>query len=120
MDMTRRVGVVVNPIAGMGGRVGLKGTDNKVEEARRRGELLEGAVSTEAVERSTRCDQPRGHPVRIGGDRPHARRLLGEGGLTDTVLGWTAHIHQRHHGGKTPASVGEAMGYCAAPGRLQA
>jgi len=33
----RRIGFVVNPVAGMGGRVGLKGTDGKVEEARELG-----------------------------------------------------------------------------------
>jgi len=35
--MTIKIGFVVNPIAGMGGRVGLKGTDGVVEEAKRLG-----------------------------------------------------------------------------------
>ncbi len=51
----RRIGVVVNPIAGMGGRVGLKGTDGKVDEARERG--AEPRAPERAVEALSRLHE---------------------------------------------------------------
>ncbi len=47
-----RIGFLVNPIAGMGGRVGLKGTDNVLEEALRRGAT---PVTPERAERFLRA-----------------------------------------------------------------
>lgn len=44
------VGFLVNPIAGIGGRVGLKGSDNVVDEARRRGaKIVSPARAKEAL-----------------------------------------------------------------------
>lgn len=50
MSGMSRVGFVINPIAGMGGRVGLKGTDGLAAEAKRRGaEPLAGVRAEEAL-----------------------------------------------------------------------
>jgi predicted polyphosphate/ATP-dependent NAD kinase len=45
----KRIGFVVNPVAGMGGSVGLKGTDGNVTEARRRGAVPHAADRAKAA-----------------------------------------------------------------------
>lgn len=47
--MKKKIGLVINPIAGMGGSVGLKGTDGVVEEAIRRGAIPKSGQRTEVA-----------------------------------------------------------------------
>jgi predicted polyphosphate/ATP-dependent NAD kinase len=80
-----RVGLVVNPIAGMGGRVGLKGTDGNVAEARRRG------ADPRAPDRASRAltelaDLAPETTVCTWGD-PMGERLVRAAGFDPVVLG---------------------------------
>jgi NAD+ kinase len=81
----RRIGLVVNPIAGMGGRVGLKGTDGKVEEARERGaEPRSPARAREALEHLREWDE--GIELYTYGGRMGEDEAI-EAGFSPTVVG---------------------------------
>jgi NAD+ kinase len=81
----RRIGVVVNPIAGMGGRVGLKGTDGKVAEARERG--AQPRAPDRAVEalRALRERAPDAEVLTYGGEMGEAAAR--EAGFEPEVVG---------------------------------
>ncbi|WP_338741569.1 ATP-NAD kinase family protein [Haloplanus salilacus] len=80
-----RIGFVVNPIAGMGGRVGLKGTDGKVEEARAKG------ADPRAPDRASRAlaaiaDRV-GDATLVTWDDPMGAALAREAGYDPDVVG---------------------------------
>jgi len=81
----RRIAVVVNPIAGMGGRVGLKGTDGKVAQARKRGAEQRAPDRARGALRSM---------AEVGGDievvtygDPMGASLVREAGFDPVVVG---------------------------------
>lgn len=82
----KRIGLIINPVAGMGGAVGLKGTDGNVEEARRRGAVphaLERAMIT-----LTRLAPEKGlHFIASSG--PMGADLLRQSGITGFEILYT-------------------------------
>ncbi|EMA01897.1 NAD+ kinase [Haloarcula vallismortis] len=84
----RRIGVVVNPIAGMGGRVGLKGTDGKVEEARRRG-AEQRAPDRARIALESLAEVGRDVELLTYGD-PMGESIAREAGFDPTVVGTPA------------------------------
>ncbi|WP_424018314.1 ATP-NAD kinase family protein [Halorientalis pallida] len=81
----RTIGVVVNPIAGMGGRVGLKGTDGKVDEARARG--AEPRAPSRARAALDRIHELAPETEIITYDDPMGAGLAREAGFEPTVVG---------------------------------
>lgn len=71
----RNIGLIINPIAGMGGRVGLKGTDGVLEEA-----LLRGAIPS-APDKAMRA------LGKLLSQKENLRILTGEGELGERISG---------------------------------
>ncbi|WP_129116985.1 ATP-NAD kinase family protein [Halegenticoccus tardaugens] len=80
-----RIGVVVNPVAGMGGRVGLKGTDGKVEEARARGAQPRAPERARRALSALRANAPDAEILSYGG--PMGESAAREAGLDPDVVG---------------------------------
>lgn len=100
------LGLIVNPVAGLGGRVGLKGTDGLPEEALRRGAVpLAGEKAVRALDRL----EAKRHPLVLlmTGHGPMGHEAAARSGfLTELV---SAHPGQVTDAGDTKAAALEMM-----------
>ena len=100
---TKKIGLIVNPIAGMGGRVGLKGTDGAdvLDEARRRGAR---PVSSERALQALK---------KLAASKAEFSLVTAQGELgEDVALQAGLHpvvVHGKPHAGSTPADTREAV-----------
>ena len=89
----RRIGFLVNPIAGMGGPVGLKGTDDKVAEAR---ELGAEPRAPERARRALAALDRIGDDVElVAWGEPMGAAIAAEVGLPVTVVGTPGNTETR-------------------------
>ncbi len=81
----RRIGFLVNPIAGMGGRVGLKGTDGRVKEAKKLGATPVAPARAERAIAALEATDGRVELFTWG--PPMGAQIAEKSGLSVTVLG---------------------------------
>ena len=105
-----RVGVLLNPIAGMGGRVGLKGTDGKLAAARERGAEPR---APERARRALAALQDRESELRLfTPPDPMGASEAREAGFEPTVVGGEPATDGPYDGGDpgtTPADTARAV-----------
>jgi predicted polyphosphate/ATP-dependent NAD kinase len=82
-----RIGFLINPIAGMGGRVGLKGTNGMVEEARRLGaKPVASSRASQFLQALLRLFPEITHVVWVSCPEPMGSQELLEAGITPEVI----------------------------------
>ena len=84
---SKRIGFLINPIAGLGGRVGLKGTDGMVEEAERLGaKPVASDRANQFLQALLRFDSDMRNAEWVSCPEPMGTRELLEVGITPEVI----------------------------------
>lgn len=104
------IGFLVNPIAGMGGRVGLKGTDHVVEEARRR-----GATPVAPKRAAQAMKDVQAHVITCGG-RMGTTCLNGNADIIYTPAGETTAVDTRRACRRFMDEGADAIIFCGGDG----